>query len=270
MALAPDRPDWRWAQVLKLAQYSDTQALARLRNEDALVQRLFRFKRALDKGLGEQTPALFAAHSIYTNRPRLKLVVEGYLLAGADNAKVATSAWCSEEDVQAYQDSFFDVREGRKHPSWIIETVMGGLPHRAAHPNDITGLIYRYAWLGGIEFMDRFISSDCDISSPKVQLRILGLAKELIIRNSFDIAATMAGRSDIAADTLKIALDVDRDSKETRTSGDDAVGRSVSAFMEQLGISVADPTDPSNLKPPARELREAEYEVHNEAEAHAG
>lgn len=255
--LAPDRVDWRWARVVELSQYSDTEALPRLSKDDGVTQSAFRFKRALDKGLGENHPQLYAAHYIYINKSHIRQMIEALILAGASDEKVMEYIWVDDPGViQAYHDLFFCVRPGLNRFAWICSTVFGGLPHQNTHQLDRHGILLRLAWFGGLEVAEQLLRGGT--LSQDVRLRLREVMKDALLRNATETALTLTSRSDQAPDLMRLTLDMSDAGDAGSGSGyEDAVAE----FMGGIGLAVANPRDQRNLSLPAREELDAEYEV---------
>jgi hypothetical protein len=258
--LAPDRVDWRWARIVELSQYSDTEALPRLKKEDEVTRRAFKFKRAFDKGLGDDYPEFNAAHYIYVNKHHTRHILEALLLAGASNSKILEYVWADVEDViQAYHDLFFCVRAGLNKPAWICSTVFGGLPHQNVHQLDKHGIFLRLAWYGGLTVAEELIRGGTLTEEVRMQLR--DVMKDALLRSATETALTLTSRSDQAPELLRITLD---SSEEDAGAKIGEYERAVADFMGDLSITVANPKDERNLSLPAREELDVEYEVIND------
>lgn len=260
--LAPDRPDWRWARVAELSQYSDTQAAARLEHEDAQTRSAFRFKRALDRGLAGEYPVTRAAYDCFVNRPQHKWALDGLLLAGATDEQVAVAIFADPSIVKTYHDLFFWVRPGLQHPAWISSTLFGGMPHRSAHAHDHYGLALRLAWLGGVDTFLQVIDRQPATSQMTKLLR--ELASSTLLKNSVETAFTIGSRGDQAAEIMRFSIENGaRD--DVAVNVEDDVHKALNTFMSTMSLSVADPSDERNLRLPAREDCAVAYEVVNDA-----
>lgn len=254
--LAPDRPDWRWARVADLSQYSDMQALSRLKHEDETTQAAFRFKRAFDRGMIDAYPVFEAAYELFMSDPQDRTSMEILLLAGADNNLIAEKLGIASSDVvDVYHDLFFAVRPYRaKATAWIASKVFGSFSHQGVHRNDRHGIALRLAWLGGIEVAIGLL--DGDLSNEAVISALRLIAQGALVANAAETALTGFTRPDQAPEFFRISMDM-----EAAGGSGGEFEKQVTAFLDELTLTVADPTDQSNLELPAREERVAEYEV---------
>jgi hypothetical protein len=255
--LAPDRVDWRWARVLELTQYSDTEALPRLRHEDEVTRRAFRFKRMFDKGLGDEFPEMHAAHHIYINQPHYKDILEVLLLSGASDEKILDYVWAKSCGViTSYHDLFFAVRPGLSKPGWICASVFGGMPHQSVHHLDRHGIMLRMAWYGGLSVVEDMLKGG--ILSADVQDKLRSVMKDALLRNAAETALTLNNNSEQAPDLLRITMDMPSANSDKDVSPLEEV---VDDFLGGLTLTVADPTDKRNLSLPAKEVCDVDYEV---------
>jgi len=256
--LAPDRPDWRWARVAELSQYSNTAALARLQDEDELTRQAYEFRRALDRGMRAKFEAHDAAYEIFMNRRDLRLQVEGMIIAGASNEQVADAAFIPDtEVVEVYHDTFFWVRPGLNKPAWLNSVVFGGLPHMNSHLNDTSGTVLRLARKIGPEAFRDLIDGGLSADTTVTQLR--RMTNEVLLAQMAMFSFAAGSGRDMPEWMGKLI-----EKKEADVSqGGGEMDKALDSFFSGLAISVADPTDERNLSLPAREARVADYEVVN-------
>lgn len=254
----PRRPDWRWARVVDLSPYTDVQAIARLQNDDATTRELFKFKRELDKGFTHNFTELGDAHKFFINWPIMRLQVEGYLLAGADNERIAKHLGCTERTVQYYHDVFFDVRWALEsdNEGWLVAAVFGTLPHHGAHIHDTLGLVHRIAWFGGIDLVERYFKRG--LQPEVIKEYVTKFVKDVLGKHVIEtVLAKPSSPED--AEMIRVMYDIntkDKDATET------PIDKEVEEFLSTLSLSVADVTSKSNLLLPERELRDAEILGH--------
>lgn len=260
---APDRPDWRWERIIELAEYSDTQAAARLQSEDESTQRGFRFKRQFDRGILDQD--LFAdveaAHYTWLNQQSNRILLECFLITGAPDEEIAYEMYMHPDVVGTYHDLFFAVRPALERKGWMHSAVIG--PHTAAghHQHDRHGNALKMAYLVGKEVLLQMLGKD--FGSPAMLAELSKVLRGTMVVMSTEQAIGGSFGYENGAELLRMSIDVANDS----SSGDsgDELGDQVANFVKGLGLSVADPTEESNLRLPAREMREAEYEVTTDA-----
>lgn len=258
MLIAPSRPDWRWARVAELSQYSDTQALARLSRDDAQTKRAFMFKRAFDRGAGDEYPELLAAHDVFIEDQYRRGILEGFILTGASNEEISEHNWIDPSVVQDYHDIFFDVREGLKRPGWICSAVFNGMPHKGAHAGDQIGMAHRFAWFGGFDLFKRMVTQG--LAPAETQEVLKSITRDVLMKTSVESALSYGSRGDIAHEYMRMAFNKDNFENEEKSLDTD-YEKAIDAFFSGIGISVADSTDQRNLEAPKQEPREADYEV---------
>jgi len=254
--LGPDRPDWRWARVADLTQYSHTAALARLQREDELTRLVYDFRRALDRGMEEDYPELAAAYDLYMNHKQQRMLVEGLMLAGASNDKLCEYGFFNDKLLNYYHDVFFWVRPGLDKPIWLNAVIFGGMPHINAHHKDVTGTVHRLAWKLGAdifaELLKRGLSSDMNM------IQVRSLAAEVLTTQLAMLSFSAGSGRDLPEWGARV-LDFAKDQKPGSDSTD--IDSILDTLLGKDGISVADPTIQDNLSLPARELRAHEYSV---------
>jgi hypothetical protein len=254
--LIPDQPDWRWTLVTELAGYSDTQAIVRLQTEDALCKRAWQFKRALDGGNPNYFPDMLGAHKLYLQEPCQKTMLEAYILAGADDAHISLKTRILPTVASAYHDLFFDIRSGLQAHAWICACVFKNLPYRSLNPHDLPGLLQRFAWLGGKDMLDDLVKDGITIGTVKDKFR--KLLSDCLLKQSVETSMTIGSRTEGVIDALRLVVEGKLD--DSTDSQDDEVTVALSTFLEDMAISVASPAVGSNLKLPAKEVREIDYE----------
>ncbi len=82
------------------------------------------------------------------------------------------------------------------------------------------------------------------------------IAQGALVANAAETALTGFSRPDQAPEFFRISMDM----KPAGSGGGD-FEKQVGAFLDELTLSVADPTDQRNLELPAREERVVDYEV---------
>jgi hypothetical protein len=257
---APTRPDWRWSAIAHAESLSDPRARGYLDKNDEVLQRGFSFKKALDIKFETSLryPDMTAAYKLYMGPSNVRGMIEGYLLTGADDERIAESFCCRPETVAAYHDLFFDVRSRLHAYAWISSAVFGDVAYTGVSKNDRQGMLHRIAWMGGLEVFE-------SVLSPRANIReISGIYRDVIeralVQNSLETAISAGNNPEVAYQLLATTVDklTNIEAEENSGSKDQDT---ITAFVQNIGITVADPTNEANLKLPAREIRESEYEV---------
>ncbi len=260
----PSRADWRWSRATELTQFSDSTASSRLREEeDPLLTRVYRFKRFLDRNLAEEDPEMAVAHEIYTNDYPQRMMLEGLLLAGGTNEDVVAALGLHPKVSEVYHDAFFDVRRWIPFPMKICSMIFQGAAHQNTHAHDRLGIAHRVSWFLGKDYLVEYCLGGTMSPALAEQLRVT--MERFLLQIGLETAMTTARHSENAHEFVKLALNPREKVKETGGSGKNGTSpelqEAMTEFMGQLTISVADPTDSTNLTQSPRELRESEYEV---------
>ena len=88
------------------------------------------------------------------------------------------------------------------------------------------------------------------------------IARGMVMISATEQALSGSIAREQVPELLRISMDISQSARGGRSESDDVAARTAE-FMKSLGVSVADPTDNRNLELPAREEREADYEVAN-------
>ena len=262
VAAADDVSDneWRWVLTTELLEYTDTQAIPRLKSEDAMTRRLFKYRRAESRNMGFEYTDMCAATQIYQTRPHERMIIEALVLAGADNEKVLEYVECANADIEAYLAVFFDVR-GRR-PGTVCSMLFQGMPHRGTHVHDQLGIMHRLAWFGKLPIVEKVLGQG--LMGEEVQGTLRSILNDTLLKNAVETAMTLGTRSDIAAEMLKITLDNTADEKPDAGASSEYTD-AVRAFLSRTSLTVADPTDGNNLGSMATTPKTVDAEVIHEA-----
>ena len=259
---APSRTDWRWATISELNNVNDTKARSIIAAyHDDTCRRAYEFKRMRDPKISVSVkyPDIAAAYDIYMGENLRRGLLEGYLLTGADDDRIAASFGCHPKTITSYHDIFFDVRPRLSAHAWITSSVFKDLPYTGVHKGDRQGMIHRIAWIGGLSAFEASISPRASVSD------VFSIYQDVIERalaqNSVEIVLSGAGSPEVSSQFLATTMEKIKSNSERKGGGSSDYEEAVTAFVRGVGITVADPTISANLKLPARELREAEYEV---------
>ncbi len=251
MAIAPTRPDWRWVRVVELSEYVDSQVLPRLKGEDEGVKRLFKFKRAFDRGFGFEDSAHLSAHSLFHECFHQRLILESLIVAGGTNEDIKEFIEIDDEDIDAYVSAFFDIR-GRK-PGTVCSMLFQGFPHKGTHPSDTLGLAHRVAWLCKLDVVKEMLSSG-GLSDVNI-LAMRKMVNDTLMKNTAEIALTAASRGDLAHEFVKLTLDVGKDDKDEAGSSADDYVKAIENFTAGIGLTVAQPKTSATLEQPIKEAQ---------------
>ncbi len=260
--LAPARIDWRWALACDASEYSETQALYRLRDADEPTKDAYLYKRAADDGLDtSKWPAIEAAYELHVNRPAERLFVEGMLLGEGTNEYVASLNGCGPEDVQAYHDLFFDVRHRLQQPGWVVGQLFQGSLYQQLNPRDRIAQLHRVAWLGGIEVFESFYTGRYD---PEIRDAMVLRIRDMMSKQTLLASGCGGGSGELNLELMRLFIDDTNKTVADTVSGggqNKELGEAVMGFLSSMTLQVADPKLPANLTLPAREPRAVDYHV---------
>jgi hypothetical protein len=146
------RLDWRWCRAFSLIR---NEIRFNPKWDDAETGSAVEFLRALLRNpqtlasLAERMPDLFAAHEIITGPFDQRLELESRLLARQSSEELAEQLSISPAAVDAYHDTFFDVRARLDAKTYIIKKVICPDSGLGSHPLTLEGLAKQVAYLAG-------------------------------------------------------------------------------------------------------------------------
>lgn len=255
--LLPDRPDWRWARAAELSQLSLSEASARLQSEDKETRLAYRFKRAFDHGEIDRYPMHHAAYQLYLENGMSRLFLEGMLLGGADNEAIMENApFCDEQILEVFHDLFFCVRPYRTKSSWVVSYVIRGSLN-STNMHDRSGMSLRLAWLLGADVFSQMMMRGRLGEAGRSSVR--DMVKDISYSQLAEFALSANSRHE-APEGLRMLIEWKHEAGSSGGS-DDKMSDAISTFLGDMGITVADPTEASNLQLPAAEPRYIECEV---------
>lgn len=258
MAIAPDRPDWRWNAVTTLLDYSHMKALTLVQRMDELTQKVYKFRRQFKDRLINSLPDYVNAHEIWIQRPFQRAVLEGLLVGGATDDIIQQEMEIGKDDIAAYVAMFFDIR-GRRRMD-VSNMVFQGMPHKGYHPNDKQGVMLRLGWFGGYRLIQSILAQG--LNEESAQSYCAEVCQDLIRRQLPEMGLSAGYQAELAPEYLKIVTAWDA----KKAGGSQGELENTLDVMIKSGVtlSVADTSDPANLRLPAQEPRYIEaLEVHD-------
>jgi hypothetical protein len=243
MALAPDKPDWRWHAVTALLEC----AAVMLHQLDPLTQSVYKFRRQYRDRFIVTAADYAAAHELWHQRPYQRGILEGLILGGASDDVIQEEMEIGTEDIAAYVAMFFDVR-GRKRLD-ICNMVFQGAPHKGYHQNDRLGTMHRLGWFGGYKLLQALTTSG--VNSDDTQRLCSAVCRDIMRRQLPEIGLSVGSQAQFAPEYLKLSTEWDANSaQDTRNDLQEAVFK----IFSQQTLEIADPSDERNLTLPAEEL----------------
>ncbi len=188
--------------------------------------------------------------------------MEGLLIGNADDAHTAELCGCDVDDVRAYHDLFFDVKPRLMTPGWVVAQLFQGSLYGALNPRDRIAQLHRVAWLGGYEIFTAFYTGR---KSPEILGQVVALRDDILVKQSMLASMCIAMGGENSVELLKISIETtQRQVAETASGGNEEMANAMMGFLQSIPLTVADPTDASNVTLPAREPRSTLYQVQSE------
>ena len=145
-------PSWRWGLANRLL----TERLPRRpETQDPWVQRIVKHLRSIqgvessrrhgrcDRLIAEAAAIRFAPD------PLIRSELEAWILTGEPVGDVAKLAGYGLDVVEAYEQSFFDVRHKLNAPSYVLHVVIGPGLYEGFHPDDLAPILKWVAYYRG-------------------------------------------------------------------------------------------------------------------------
>ncbi len=260
---------WRWLLVVEATKLPDAQARFMLRDADPMTFRAYRLKRAMDRSFYSEDEAVKAAYTVWTSRPALRRRLESAILSGMDSEEVSRYTQTHQEAVQAYHDVFFDVRpfleRSDEGAGWIADELFGGHTFRFGSEKDEDLLLHRLSWLGGPLVYRAFLAfGDSKELEQAFSDRIVETMRGIMKRQMLLLPLLAAQKGEQGLELLRIALEATASTitvqKPAHEAALERLRSGITAFIDKVPLSVADPTRPSNVlsadgsEPRARDL----------------
>jgi hypothetical protein len=200
---SPSRaPHWRWLRALQIDS-GGPKATRLLDGPDGFVwiRRALRLKRhvsRLDNNPNRvravllRDPDLFWAHSMWAaDKKPSRWTIEARVLAGETDEEIAEKAGISPGIVNAYVNTFFDVRAKLPHKDYILSVVLADAVTRGLQERQYDLLWKMMAFVGGPYALDTVISRFIDLPKPENAAAVSGFFQDFAI-NSMKYKAAVA------------------------------------------------------------------------------
>lgn len=141
-------PDWRWELALDLVGRGRR---GPRKSVDQWLLEAVRYQRDESRGaspltLARRYPAVAAAHEIHRRQHAQRLLIEAWLLAGADDELIALETGTGPAVLEAYEQLFFNVRDRLRASDYVLNAIARS--HRTdPHPRAET--VQRLAYAEG-------------------------------------------------------------------------------------------------------------------------
>jgi hypothetical protein len=200
-------PHWRWLRAVQI-DAGGRRASRKLDGEEGFiwVRRALRLKRHFERAAGraeplyallERDPDLFWAHSIWTkDKAPTRWAIEARVLAGQSDEEIAHRAATSPAIVNAYVNTFFDVRSVLDRDDYVLNVILADAVSRGVQERQYDLLWKLLAYRGGPHVLDATINRFAKTEVPKDANAVSGFFQEFAIN-------TMKYKAAIAALTVQ-------------------------------------------------------------------
>lgn len=185
-------PHWRWLRAMEIdgGGFKATRALD---GPDGFrwIRRALRFKRRLD-GAGNQTAALynvvladramFWAHAIWADeKSPVRWAIEARVLADESDDQIAEKIGARADVINAYVNTFFDVREKMRHMDYVVNVVMAEAVTRGLQERHYDLLWKMLGYNGGEHVLDAVINRVTKMPKPENPEQVSGFFQDFAI-----------------------------------------------------------------------------------------
>jgi hypothetical protein len=149
-------PDWRWTRAWSIVHYGRYYSRKR---DDGITGRLVRFFRGLLRQEEtllpyDERPDLVAAQDLWKNGGLRRCELESRILARQSDEEIAARLKIAPGAVQAYADTFFDVRPRLKAKTYISTMILGTAAMDAGLEPLTEWVARSLAYFGGARVLD--------------------------------------------------------------------------------------------------------------------
>jgi len=200
-------PHWRWLRAIQI-DAGGRRASRKLDGEEGFfwIRRAVRLKRHFERaagrtealyGLLERDPDLFWAHAIWSkDKAPTRWAIEARVLAGQSDEEIAYRAATTPAIVNAYINTFFDVRSVLDRDDYVLHVVLSDAVARGVQERQYDLLWKLLAYRGGAHVLDATMNRFTKTEAPKDANAVSGFFQEFAIN-------TMKYKAAIAALTVQ-------------------------------------------------------------------
>lgn len=206
---APRRaPHWRWLRAVQIDS-GGKRASSKLDGPDgfAWIRRAVRLKRHFDRAgnrpealyaLIERDADLFWAHSMWIEeKAPTRWAIEARVLAGESDEQIADKLGTEPSVINAYVNTFFDVREKMRHMDYIVNVVMADAVSRGLQERHYDLLWKLLGFHGGSLVLNAVINKFTPVNRPEKPENVSGFFQDFAI-------ASMKYKSALATLTVQV------------------------------------------------------------------
>jgi hypothetical protein len=202
---APNRPpDWRWHRAahfvvsgMRVPRHADNEGLGPIVTFQRTLRRC-RTERGF-QSLLDRMPALFRAHEIYADSPKLfRAGLEARLLADEPFASIARRTALDVPTIEVYERVFFNVLDRLDASDFIANRCIGKNLNKALSEDDFGSLMRAYGYHCGAAVVDELVTTFAgDIQRPETPAEVSACFDR-------DICRTLLRKTALAARMLRV------------------------------------------------------------------
>lgn len=171
-------PNWRWLRAVQIDS-GGRKASRALDGADGFVwiRRALRLKRHFEQANNDPTAtygamlrdaAMFWAHSLWAaDKQPTRWAIEARILAGESDQEIASKLGTEVETIEAYANTFFDVRDKLVNTDYIVNVVMADAVTRGLQERHYDLLWKLLGFRGGQYVLDAAINRCLEIPKPE-------------------------------------------------------------------------------------------------------
>lgn len=185
-------PHWRWLRAIEI----DGGGFRATRAFDgsagfAWIRRALRLKRHLERAdkrpqalyaLMQRDKDLFWAHAIWTeDKAPTRWAIEARIVSGQTSAEIAQRVGTDESVIDAYTNTFFDVKDKLDHLDYVQNVIMADAVTRGLQERHYDLLWKLMGFRGGAHVIDAVINKFAHVTRPENQDGVSGYFQDLAI-----------------------------------------------------------------------------------------
>lgn len=201
-------PHWRWLRAVQIDS-GGKRAASKLDGPDgfAWIRRAVRLKRHFDRAgnrpdalyaLIERDADLFWAHSMWIEeKAPTRWAIEARVLAGESDEQIADKLGTEPGVINAYVNTFFDVREKMRHMDYVVNVIMADAVSRGLQERHYDLLWKLLGFHGGSLVLNAVINKFTPVNRPEKPENVSGFFQDFAI-------ASMKYKSALATLTVQV------------------------------------------------------------------
>jgi hypothetical protein len=200
-------PNWRWLRAVQIDS-GGPKATRTLDGPDgfAWIRRAVRLKRHFEQSqndhgalyaLIQRDSDLFWAHALWAEeKAPTRWAIEARILAGQTDEEIAQTVGTTPGVIDAYTNTFFDVRKKMLHTDYVVNVIMGDAVTRGLQERHYDLLWKLLGFQGGPHVLNAVINRFTPVNKPDAPEGVSGFFQDFAI-------ATMKYKAALAALTVQ-------------------------------------------------------------------